>query len=260
MSQDASPDKALNAKAMDIAKGAIQVRVRFFGPARDLVGVDEREVSLPTPATVADALTVLAEELPSLRPHLPQYRVAVNATYTELDSPLREGDEVALIPPVSGGAQPLLLQETEFAQVQITREAIDLSRLLSFAATPAAGAIVTFLGTVRETSFGKAVVALSYEAYEAMAIKELHRIAEEIRQRWCVSKVAIAHRVGTLAVGEVAVAIVVSAPHRGDAFEAARFAIERLKEIVPIWKREHFADGTAHWVGPETSFQGAEQR
>jgi molybdopterin synthase catalytic subunit len=109
---------------------------------------------------------------------------------------------------------------------------------------------VSFVGTVRELSHGKKVTALTYEAYEPMAKKELMRIAEEMMNRWQLCKVAIVHRTGTLSVGKISVAIVVSAPHRSDAFEAARYAIERIKEIVPIWKREHFEDGTSEFSTP----------
>ncbi len=239
----------------------VSIRVRFFGPARDLAGCEECWLTLPPDAVVATAVERLAEQFPALRDRLPHYRIAVNTEYANLDTVLREGDEVAIIPPVSGGIASTPASRTvstEDTFVQLTTDEVDLTPLLAFVASPAAGAVVTFLGTVREVSHGKRVCALTYEAYEAMAVKELQRIADELRQRWQVCKVAIVHRLGTLKVGEVSVAIVVSAPHRVEAFAAAQHAIERIKEIVPIWKRELFADGTSAWVGEVTFSKGAQ--
>ncbi|MFN3420109.1 MAG: molybdenum cofactor biosynthesis protein [Armatimonadota bacterium] len=222
----------------------IQVRVMFLGPAKDLTGCDNTILSLPKGSTLSDAIEALLDIFPNLRERLSHYRFAVNADYTNENTPLEDGDEVALIPPVSGGAI-----ETEVKVVtKLTKEAIELEPLFAFVSSPEAGAVVTFVGTVREFSHGKKIVALTYEAYEPMAEKELQRIADEMMNRWQLCKVAIVHRIGELKVGEVAVAIFVSAPHRADAFAAARHAIERIKEIVPIWKREQFADGTSQWV------------
>ncbi|MEJ7613602.1 MAG: molybdenum cofactor biosynthesis protein MoaE [Candidatus Fervidibacter sacchari] len=220
----------------------IKVRVLFLGPAKELTGRNEVVLTLPEGASVATAISKLLREFPKLEDRLTHYRFAINSDYADENTLLKDGDELALIPPVSGGSS-----ETKVF-VNVSPEPIDLTSLLDFVASPQAGAIVSFVGTVREFSHGKKVTALTYEAYEPMAKKELMRIAEEMLNRWQLCKVAIVHRTGTLSIGKISVAIFVSAPHRSDAFEAARYAIERIKEIVPIWKREHFEDGTSEWV------------
>lgn len=228
----------------------MRVRVLFFGPARDLAQCEIAEMNLPDDASVEVAIEQLSRKFPSLQSVLSRWRIAVNAEYADASTPLYDGDEIAVIPPVTGGAD--LKGEGQRAElgvlVGVTEKPIELAELVAFVSTPEAGAVVTFLGTVRNQSKGKTVTALTYGAYEPMAEKELKRIAEEMQKRWQVCKVAIVHRVGKLRVGEVSVAIFVSAPHREDAFAAARHAIERIKEIVPIWKREHFSDGTTEWV------------
>jgi len=227
-----------------VSNKTIKVRIRFLGPVKDLIDCEERFLDLPQGSSVSTATEVLVKLFPALKDRLPHYRFAVNYEYASEETFLADGDELAIIPPVSGGT---VAEETKIF-VKLTSEPIDVSGLLSYVASPKAGAIVLFVGTVREFSHGKSVVALTYEAYEPMATKELRHIAEEMLQRWQLCKVAIVHRVGTLLVGEISVAIVVSASHRANAFEAARYAIERIKEIVPIWKREHFTDGESQWV------------
>lgn len=173
---------------------------------------------------------------------LTNWRVAVNGSYAQKVCRLSDGDEVAIIPPVSGGTD----EDTDF--VQLTIDPIDLGPLIGLVAKPNCGAVVLFLGTVRNENFGRRVLSVTYEAYEKMAVQELKRIADEIRQKWTIGRIAIVHRTGKLTVGEVSVAIVVSAPHRHEAFEAARTAIERIKEIVPIWKQEEYASGERKWL------------
>jgi molybdopterin synthase catalytic subunit len=169
----------------------------------------------------------------------------VNRAYVDAEQSLHDGDEVAFIPPVSGGDQ-------ERFRVQSTP--LDPAALERLVAHPGAGAIVTFTGTVRDHGRGRQVTLLDYEAYGPAAELALSQIGEEIRQRWDVEHVAIAHRVGSLAVGEASVVIAVAAPHRDAAFAACRYAIERIKEFVPIWKKEHYADG-ASWIGSERDYQ-----
>jgi len=139
---------------------------------------------------------------------------------------------------------------------RITRTPIVLERLVRAVRDPRAGAIVTFLGTTRNQNAGRRVVRLEYEAYAGMAVSEMRRLAAEARRRWPLRKVAMAHRIGTVPVGQASVAIVVSAAHRAEAFAACHWLIDRLKEIVPIWKREHFRGGQV-WIGPQ---QGAPAR
>ena len=224
----------------------IQISILFLGPTKDLTGCDNKILSLPKGSTLSDAIEALLAIFPNLRERLPHYRFAVNADYADENASLKDGDEVALIPPVSGGAI-----ETEVKVIaKLTKEAVELEPLFAFVSSPEAGAIVTFVGTVREFSHGRKVTALTYEAYEPMAERELQRIADEMMERWQLCKVAIVHRIGELKIGEISVAIFVSAPHRAEAFAAAKHAIERIKEIVPIWKREQFADGTSQWIEP----------
>ncbi len=227
-----------------MSSNEIKVRTRFLGPAKELTGRDEMVLTLPRGSSVANAISALLREFPKFNDHINRYRFAVNFEYADENTLLKDGDELALIPPVSGGAS----EASVF--VDVSPEPIDLTSLFAFVASPQAGAIVSFVGSVREFSRGKKVIALTYEAYEPMAKKELMRIAEEMLNRWQLCKVAIVHRTGTLSIGKISVAILVSAPHRSDAFDAARYAIERIKETVPIWKREHFDDGTSDFSIP----------
>jgi len=167
--------------------------------------------------------------------------IALNAEYASWETPLQEGDEVAFLPPVSGGKTPPLA---------LLREPIEVGQVVASVAAPDCGAVVVFLGTVRNHSQGRRVRALEYEAYPEMALREMERIRQEIRQRWGLERVAIVHRLGHLEVGEVSVVIAVAAPHRAEAFEACRYAIERLKESVPIWKKEMGEEGEVWVEGP----------
>jgi molybdopterin synthase catalytic subunit len=135
--------------------------------------------------------------------------------------------------------------------VRLTPDSIDYHALTEAVRRPGCGAVVTFLGTVRDLTDGQVTVALDYEAYPGMAEKQLAEIEDDTRRRWPVGDIMLVHRTGHLEVGEVSVAVAVSCPHRGQAFEACRHAIDRLKELVPIWKKEHWADGRTEWVHPE---------
>jgi molybdopterin synthase catalytic subunit/molybdopterin converting factor small subunit len=213
--------------------------VLYFAAARERAGVALEELpSVPPPGTVRALLELLGELHPSLRPLFPHLRVAVNQTFAQLEDAVPEGAEVALIPPVAGGAglfrvvdRPPLLEEA----VAAVRDA-------------ARGGLVTFTGVVRAESRGRAVVRLTYEAYGAMAETVLAAIGREAEERWPGARLAVVHRVGVLVPGDVAVVIAAAAPHRAAAFEACRFAIERLKQDAPIWKRETYLDGES-WVG-----------
>jgi len=202
----------------------MRIRVRLFAVYREAVGRGEMNLEVEGALSTLDLWRRLEKEHPPLLKFGHSLLVAVNGEYAPLDRPLKEGDEVAFIPPVSGGS------------FRVTEEEIRLQELIDEVRDEEAGAIVTFLGTVRRHSRGRAVQHLEYEAYPEMAEKKLEEIGREMEERWGV-RTAIVQRVGHLEVGEASVAIAVAAPHRREAFEAARYAIDRLKEIAPSGKR-----------------------
>jgi molybdopterin synthase catalytic subunit/molybdopterin converting factor small subunit len=204
------------------------VRVRLFAGLRERAGWSEREVEAATVADVWNALG-LGDEPAGLL-------YAVNKAYAERDRPLADGDEVALIPPVSGGA--FLLSE----------EPLSLDLAVDEVRDERAGAIATFTGTTRIESRGRVVEHLDYEAYEGMAEAVMAEIAESLHSRYALCAIAIHHRVGRVAIGDTSVVIAVSAPHRGEALAACKDAIDTLKERVPLWKKEVY-DGGEEWIG-----------
>jgi molybdopterin converting factor subunit 1 len=219
----------------------MKVEVRLFAVCRERAGRDRITVELPgTRASVRSLVSVIADSVPELAPLLPRVRVAVDLEFAGPDDELAEGADVALIPPVSGGSG-----QGPFA---VLTRPIALAEVEAAVAHAGAGAVVSFAGTVRERTGEHRVLRLEYEAYAEMAEATLRRIGEEIAARWPAARAAILHRVGALEVGEVSVAIAVASPHRADAFDGCRHAIERLKEDAPIWKREVRADGSV-WVG-----------
>ena len=224
----------------------MQITVRLFAGLRDIAGnelVEEFDEPSVSVSTLRDRLR---DSHPSLRPFLGRVAIAVNEEYSpDLTLALHDGDTVALIPPISGGAPeanetPLYLMTSEILDVRAIRDAV---------MTPASGAVVVFEGVVRNHHEGRAVLRLEYEAYESMAERELRRVGEEILAQFAareVHAVAIHHRVGALGVGDTSLVVAVSAAHRADAFEAALRAVDRVKETVPVWKKEWGPDGS-HW-------------
>jgi molybdopterin synthase catalytic subunit len=204
------------------------VHVRLFAGLRERAGWSKREIEARTVADVWPALG-LGEEPAGLL-------YAVNREYAERGQELREGDEVALIPPVSGGG------------FRVTEEPLSLETVAAEVSDEQAGAIATFTGTVRRQSRGREVTRLEYEAYAEMAEEVMARLAVDLEQRYELCKVAIHHRVGTLGIGEASVVIAVSAPHRQDALAACKEAIDTLKETVPLWKKEVY-EGGEEWIG-----------
>jgi len=198
-------------------------------------------VELPEGATVAALLDRLRAQKSA--PALRGIAVSVNAEYATGEHVLREGDEVGLLPPVSGGATPEVF-------TALTRDPIEAEPLIAAAKQGADGAVVVFDGIVRNNTRGRQTLHLDYEAYEEMAAKQMRELAAEARARFAVRHVTIVHRLGRLTVGETSVLIVVASAHRAAAFEACRWLIDTLKKTVPIWKRETFADG-AVWAGGE---------
>jgi len=218
------------------------INVKFFGPARDLAGVAEVSLDLRDGETVGGVADLLAERYPSLGAAL-GLRLAVNRSYVALDHVLSQGDEVAVIPPVSGGAPS--------QRVRLTREAIDAAGLAEEMRTERAGAVATFVGTVRrESTDGKTLDALEYHAYDHMAIEQMEMIHERALAKFEIEDAAIVHRLGLLKLGEASVAVVVVAAHRAAAFDACRWIIDAVKADVPIWKKDVWADGSASWVEP----------
>jgi molybdopterin synthase catalytic subunit len=215
----------------------MQVTVRCFAQLRQLAA-DRSEVTLDAGSTLADAWDALVARFPALAPHRPYVRGARNGAYAAWDQPLADEDVVAFLPPVSGGATAVLVDAP-----------IAIRDLEAAVAGAGHGAIVTFVGRARDRSDdGRTVVELEYEVYPEMAVSVLDEIAAEAESRWPVT-VAVAHRHGVVPIGEAAVAIVTASAHRAEAYEANRFVIEAIKERLPIWKRERFADGS-EWKRP----------
>ena len=209
----------------------MKVRVRLFAGLRERAGTAERELGLDDAATVADVWEPLG-----LGPEPDGLLYAVNREYAERDTPLTDGDEVAVIPPVSGGA------------FTVTDDALSLDAVVREVASDGAGAIATFTGTVRAESRGRRVHHLEYEAYAEMAEQVMSGLATVLKERYEVHEIAIHHRVGRVEIGEASVVIAVSAAHRADALAACRDAIDALKETVPLWKKEVY-EGGEEWIG-----------
>jgi molybdopterin synthase catalytic subunit len=254
----------------------MRIRVRLFAIQRELAGTREHALDLPDGATIAEAWDGLVAAFPALAPGRGSVRFARNGAYAEAATPLSEGDEVAMIPPVSGGAGTGrgagMGREAGMGRgpgthriLELRPEAFDASILGELAdrlATDEDGAAVGFLGRTRRSPgtpapgqeaeaarhAGRAVEALEYEALEPMALTVLGEIADEIVARFSVDRIAIVHRLGEVPLGEASIAVVTVSPHRAAAFDAARYAIDETKARAPIWKAEQFADGHV-WVG-----------
>lgn len=220
------------------------VSVLLFAGLKQAAGTDTLTIALPADATAAALLNALAAAHPHLAGRLNQCRVAIDQAFVGPEHPVTGADEIALIPPVSGGTDAQV-GSPAFAVLDTP---LSLSAVLDVVEHEGAGGITTFTGNVRRHSRGTTVAHLDYEAYVPMALAQMRTIAAEIEAEIPGSRVAIHHRIGTLAVGETAVVIAASAPHRAEAFDACRRAIEALKTSVPIWKREVSQDG-ATWIG-----------
>ncbi|HJU28313.1 MAG TPA: molybdenum cofactor biosynthesis protein MoaE [Candidatus Binataceae bacterium] len=224
-----------------------RLTLKLFATFRERAGAAEIVRDYPEGATMGEIWRSLLGEFPALGGHVDGVGFAVNQEYVKEDFRPRAGDEIAFIPPVSGGSEPIWV-----GSISIGRDPIDVAALEREVAHPAAGAVVTFAGTTRRDNVGRRVIRLEYEAYGPMALAEIRKLAREAGERWNIVRIAIRHRVGVVEIGETSVAIAVSAAHRAEAFEACRFAIDRLKEVVPIWKKEYFEGGEA-WIGCQTS-------
>jgi len=215
----------------------MRISVKLFGSLREAAGFKELSLDLDEGATVADLRVLLAERLPIVAGMGDRLATSVNLEIAPSDQILHDGDEAALLPPVAGG----------MGQCTISDQTLDEREVVARVAGEDTGGIVTFVGTVRDHARGQQIKYLEYEAYPEMAEREMQKIADEIARRWPGTRVAMAHRTGHLEIGDAAVVIAAAAPHRGEAFEACRYAIDTLKQTVPIWKKEVATDGE-YWV------------
>lgn len=227
----------------------MRVEVLLFARLGDLAGERRATVDVAAPACARDAWNALLTTMPRLAGADPTLRVAVDQVYTGWEAPLHEGAVVAFIPPVSGGSGP------EAVRAWLSAEPLDRHAIEASLGGPADGALCSFVGIVRGLTEGRHTLRLEYQAYGGMAEEQMRQIGVESLRRFGVSAIALVHRTGTLEVGEPSVVVAVAAPHRAEAFEACRHAIDTLKSEVPIWKREWGADG-GEWVegtAPETT-------
>jgi len=230
----------------------MQVRTLFFGVLKDLAGRGADLVTLPEQATLGDVFEHYEKLIPRLGELSASIAISINQEFAGPDSKLKEGDEIAFLPPVSGGLND---PESEIPAAggsysSIVRERINSQTVLTKLKQPADGAAVVFEGVVRDHTRGRRTLYLDYEAYEEMALKQMDALAGQAVQQFPVRDVAIVHRLGRLEIGETSVLIVVASAHRAAAFDACRWLIDALKRTVPIWKKEHFEDG-AVWADGE---------
>jgi molybdopterin synthase catalytic subunit len=228
----------------------IHITLKLFGSLREAGAESSQTVELPAGARVADLRTWLARRNPMVEKLGARLAASVNLEIADQDDVLEDGDEVAFLPPVAGGDGTRSENDVEGSgakRCNISDVALDEAEVVSRVAGPDAGGVVSFVGRVRDHARGHEIEHLEYEAYPEMAEREMEKIADEAAQQWPGTRVAIAHRVGHLEIGDAAVVVVAVSAHRGEAFEACRFAIDTLKVRVPIWKREVARDG-AYWV------------
>src|SRR3954468_21494055 len=223
----------------------MQVRVLFFGVLRDLAGKSNDSLELPEGGSVRDVIARYESQIPRLKDSLSSIALAVNQQYASPETKLKDNDEVALLPPVSGGAAAERPAERRCAS--INREPIQTPKILESLKRGEDGAALAFEGIVRNQTRGRKTLYLDYEAYEQMALQQMEALAAEALGRFQIRDVAIVHRLGRLQISETSVVVAVSAAHRAAAFEACRWLIDTLKRKVPIWKKEHFEDG-AVWA------------
>ena len=225
----------------------VSIRVLFFGAARDVVDANQLELSLDAPATVSSAFQDLVARFAQLERFGRSLLFAVNQEYATPDTLLKENDELAVFPPVSGGSCDYRCPYDFF---ELTTEPIDVGQVARRVVLPECGATVTLDGYAREWTKGKRTLYLVYEAYDQMALSEMERLGAEAHKQFEIAHLGIVHRTGRLEIGETSVVIAASAPHRKAAFEACEWAIKELKRTVPIWKKEVYEDGE-EWVEPQ---------
>jgi molybdopterin synthase catalytic subunit len=234
----------------------MRVRVLFFGMLKDLAGKSSDLIELGEGASIQDVLAHYEAGIPRLKESLPSLALAVNQEYADPGMKLKENDEIALLPPVSGGAPepaggtPAGQPARRRRYAAIVRDPIDIQHMVASLKRPEDGAALVFEGVARNQTRGRKTLYLDYEAYEEMALRELESLAAQALRQFQIRDLAMVHRLGRLEIGETSVLIVVVSPHRAAAFDACRWLIDTLKRTVPIWKKEHFEDG-AVWADGE---------
>ena len=223
----------------------MKVTIHLFAGLSELLGQRHVTLEVAEGATIGLLREELAREYPRVTPFLPSLVCAIDEEFVPPEHALREGDEVAIIPPVSGGSDDDEL-------FRVTSEPLDPEPLVAAVRRDESGAVALFSGVARNHSEGRRVRALEYDAYPSMAEKKLREVADEVRARWPISAIGVLHRTGRLAIGETSLLVAVSAPHRREAFAACEYAVDRIKEIVPIWKKELWEDGDGEWVAGHT--------
>ncbi len=236
----------------------MRVRVLFFGRLKEIVASAEEDAEVSEGARVEDLFARYGRRFPDLNAFRASLAASVNQEYAEWRAPLKNGDEVAFLPPVSGGQQAALAEDL----YRLVREPIASQAIVASLKAPEDGAVVVFDGIVRNHSGGRRTLYLDYEAYEPMAYAKMREIGARMRVKFPIHRIAMVHRLGRLEIGETSVLIAISSPHRDAAFEACRYAIDTLKRVVPIWKKEYFANG-AVWaegqVPPAEAFSGPDE-
>lgn len=220
----------------------MKVRVLFFAYLRDITKTPAVELEVAEGATVRDVWVELSRRWPDLEHQLVRIPIVLDGRVVDADAKVSDGAEVVWLPPVGGGSG-----SGAVVRAELTREALDLARLVSEVSAPNCGGIASFLGVVRDLDEGRKVVALEYDAYDRLAASQIRAVADEALARWPEARIAVQHRAGRLVVGEASVAIAVASPHREEAFACCRHVIDRVKEAVPIWKREE-GEGGDRWL------------
>jgi MoaE-MoaD fusion protein len=224
----------------------MQVRVLFFGQLKEIVGFSEDRADVSDNARVEDVFERYGRRFPKLAEFRSSVVASVNQEYAVWRAPVSSGDEIAFLPPVSGGQQTAVDPDV----FQLIRQKVNSAEIAEHVKAPEDGAVVLFDGIVRNNSRGRRTLYLEYEAYEPMALAKIRELGAQIREKFPIHRLVIVHRLGRLEIGESSVVIAVSSPHRATAFDACRFAIDTLKRSVPIWKKEYFSDG-AVWADGE---------
>lgn len=229
----------------------MRVKVLFFGLLKDIIGRSEDDIEVAEGASLGSIFDRYAHQFPRMEKMAPSIVLACNQQFCGRSNPVNDGDEIAFLPPVSGGSQPYTHEISDGpCFIALTRAPIDTNTVSRELLRGEDGAIVNFEGVVRNNTKGRATRYLVYECYEPMAVKVMADLAREIANTHAIGRIAMVHRLGHMDIGETSVAVIVTAPHRKPAFEAALEGINRLKRLVPIWKKEYFADGEV-WVEGE---------